>query len=93
MKITSFIYEDIILLKAVTFLFIHRCYQQMIFTCDGLHILFGDKRHGGSSMLAYLLIGKQHWSRQSSSHPQSHSSPSSTTPFPQIAAFGSRKKG
>lgn len=36
-------------------------------------------------------IGKQHESLQSSSQPQSHSSPGSTTPLPQIACCGSVK--
>jgi len=58
-------------------------------TCEGLQTLFAVNLHGGSSGREYLLCGKQHASLQSSSHPQSHSSPGSTTPLPQIDVCGS----
>jgi len=53
-------------------------------TCEGLQTLFAVNLQGGSSGGEYLLCGKQHASLQSSSHPQSHSSPGSTTPLPQM---------
>ena len=40
----------------------------------------------------FVLCGQQQSSRQSSSQPQSHSSPSSTTPLPQMAICGSLKQ-
>lgn len=61
-------------------------------TWEGLQTLFAVNLHGGSSGGEYLLCGKQHASLQSSSHPQSHSSPGSTTPFPQIDVCGSIKQ-
>jgi len=60
-------------------------------TCEGLQILLAVNLHGGSSGEECLLCGKQHASLQSSSHPQSHSSPGSTTPLPQIEVCGSIK--
>ena len=61
----------------------------VLHTCDGLQTLCGVSLQGGSSGGGYLRCGKQHSSRQSSSQPQSHSSPTSTTPFPQMADCGS----
>jgi len=61
-------------------------------TCDGLQMLLAVNLHGGSSGGEYLLCGKQHASLQSSSHPQSHSSPGSTTPLPQIDVCGSAQR-
>lgn len=61
------------------------------FTCEGLQTLFGVNLQGGSSGEEYRLCGKQHASLQSSSQPQSHSSPGSTTPLPQIDVCNSAK--
>ena len=63
---------------------------------DCLVMVIFTYRHGGSSGGGFARIGKQHGSLQSSSQPQSHSSPSSTTSFPHIASCGSvfvKKKG
>lgn len=57
--------------------------------CDGEHLLDGRRVHGRSPIAWTLRIGKQHFSWQSSSQPQSHSSPASTTPLPHIAVWGS----
>jgi hypothetical protein len=61
-------------------------------TCEGLQALRGVSLQGGSFGRGLLDMGKQHWSRQSDSQPQSHSSPGSTTPLPQMAVCGSVKQ-
>ena len=61
-------------------------------TWDGEHTLLGRNVHGVSYFLGLFFMGKQHDSSQSSSHPQSHSSPISTTPLPQMAFCGSVKQ-
>lgn len=59
--------------------------------CDGLQLARGVSVHGFSSEIGRVDIGKQHVSLQSSSQPQSHSSPGSTTPLPHMACCGSEK--
>lgn len=58
-------------------------------TCVGLQTLFGLSVHGLSFGGNSVLWGQQHSSAQSSAQPQSHSSPSSTTPLPHNAVWGS----
>ena len=60
-------------------------------TCVGLQAFPGLSVQGFSSSPNSVLCGQQHCSSQSSSQPQSHSSPSSTTPLPHSAILGSRK--
>ena len=55
----------------------------------GLQSLFGFNVQGFSWGGKEVLWGQQQSSSQSSSQPQSHSSPASTTPFPQRAFLGS----
>lgn len=57
--------------------------------CDGLQLAVEVSVHGRSSGSGCRDIGKQHASLQSSSQPQSHSSPGSTTPLPQMERCGS----
>ena len=61
-------------------------------TWDGEQVVDGLRVQGLSPGSWILRIGKQHFSWQSSSHPQSHSSPASTTPLPQMALWGSINK-
>ena len=64
----------------------HNSLSYLMFTHPGLNV------HGLWSRVICLDIGKQQLSLQSSSQPQSHSSPGSTTPLPQIACCGSVKQ-
>lgn len=59
--------------------------------CDGLHKARGVSVQGRSSDRGCRDMGKQQESLQSSSHPQSHCSPGSTTPLPHIECCGSVK--
>jgi hypothetical protein len=58
-------------------------------TCVGLQTLLGLRVHGFSLGANSVLCGQQQSSVQSSAQPQSHSSPSSTTPLPHSAVWGS----
>lgn len=61
-------------------------------TCDGEQTLLGRSVHGVWYFFGLFFMGKQQGSSQSSSQPQSHSSPISTTPLPHMAFWGSVKQ-